>query len=914
MRPFRYGSETLHIALVSLPQKGVEKQTDLLIKDLYEDYKRDIGVYSNLPDQTHDHLYNPLKYYLFGNYDIALISLVNNYKFSQRQVTPRLEEDSINNVEPNAFQVITGACPLIKDDFSLKDLFIRKQAKAEDFIGISNIKLNNKLLIGNGGFFLEPVIALIDKTLQEMFKGEEDNDFDYFIQQSYSWFEITLVIFSDKIEIISKVLTGLRRLTLKDLLCGVENSDLVNTSLYQRMAGPDEYESINPHLFADTHSYFGVNVGVVDSPDKKAGEQVLKTIIEWEIKPGHFPDLKEELAKIKVNGKPLFSDDDYILTGKMDYLVKPASDLFANNLTLLRELRSNDSIFEYIRKVKTKILLDYRKLKQDSGAHSATHPDFKKFVKENFIKKGPTLKGLNRDLKTLKVSRNVRNKINKIYYNYNNGILDPILFTYFLDFKMFIKSLTELIARETKQFDDTFAFKTDLGKFGKRSIKEFEQVLIEMIQVFEEGYNIRMLNCHHYEDINDFDLDFNSSIQQILSTYNTLSAHISTLFYEKDAHGPVVQLNLKNTVSNYVSINYDVYHLISPEFVFFTLVKEVLNKYVYANDEEINQFNEGKKPEDRRIHIQSIIDDLEKEVRDTNLRDLFESNLIDFEYYFLDSVKFIHTCNLDIELYQYWFWTYNFQNASLFDKIGTMNEEHFRNELIRLFFVAMLFGVDLQEMKCPLPEIYFLWERHSLSIAEGIEQFFQKSKNIGRFKHAILSIFQYPDIMDYRNAGFPDKRSELEVMFRLRKHMESQSPDKDFWDEHEKGGRIVQHIKYALQQHEKVSGDISAGIPVYGEASDTDQFGFITSLIYSYLRFIFEKNRTVRILRRNWQTGKPLISFIKASGDDFLYCVDPFGGIFFSNNDKAADYFRIRNATLQSLWHYGSLCKKTIYF
>ena len=34
-------------------------------------------------------------------------------------------------------------------------------------------------------------------------------------------------------------------------------------------------------------------------------------------------------------------------------------------------------------------------------------------------------------LKTLKVSRQIRIKVLKIFSNYNNGILDPILFVYF---------------------------------------------------------------------------------------------------------------------------------------------------------------------------------------------------------------------------------------------------------------------------------------------------------------------------------------------------------------------------------------------------------------------------------------------------------------------------------------------------
>src|ERR1700753_674300 len=89
MPPFSYAPETLHIALVSLPQHDVDKYADSLIKNFYNVYKRDITRYSSGKSKSEPHLYSPLKYYIFGNYDIALISLINNYKFAQKQISPK---------------------------------------------------------------------------------------------------------------------------------------------------------------------------------------------------------------------------------------------------------------------------------------------------------------------------------------------------------------------------------------------------------------------------------------------------------------------------------------------------------------------------------------------------------------------------------------------------------------------------------------------------------------------------------------------------------------------------------------------------------------------------------------------------------------------------------------------------------
>ncbi len=75
-----------------------------------------------------------------------------------------------------------------------------------------------------------------------------------------------------------------------------------------------------------------------------------------------------------------------------------------------------------------------------------------------------------------------------------------------------------------------------------------------------------MMNCYHFEDITDFDLDINSSVQQLLSAYSTMSNELGNLFYPEYKYGPIVQLHLNDTIANYISINYYTHHLTSPEF------------------------------------------------------------------------------------------------------------------------------------------------------------------------------------------------------------------------------------------------------------------------------------------------------------------------------------------------------------
>jgi hypothetical protein len=903
MNAISYGAETLHIALVSLSQKEARKQVNQLVDHLYKPYRDHIDDYINSAAGAEENLYEPLKYYLFGNYDVGLISLVNNYKFSQRQVTPWVGNESLPT---NAFQVIAGACPIFQPKFSLVDFFAQRREKKEHFVGIVNLKLTNRLLIGNGCFYLEPLLLLIEETLKGL--SDEHKSFDYLVQISYSWFEVTIIVFSDQADILAQVIPVIRRLSFEDLkgvMDETERKALLGNSLYDPELGNNTvYGRTNPHLFGDTHSYFGVSTETLENLEHFPDLGLLQTQIDWEVKPGYLVNLLEKLEEIRHNNESLIRKEAHQLIGKMDYMVETRASHFRDNLRLLNKLMENEKIFDYARKVKTRLLFPVEDTGTVVSESEEVIPNFRKWILSSKAASPHPLQDLNDNLKMLKISRNVRGKLLKIYYNYNNGIQDPILFTYFLDFDFFIRDLSKMIAGDSKEYAAVVE-SMDGWPGLKKSVHETESVYVEMIQIFEEGYNIRMLNCHHYEDINDFDLDFNSSIQQLLTTYSTIAAHLASIFY-KETFGPVVQLNLKNTMSNYRSINYDVYHLTSPEFVFFTLAKELMNKYVYA-DKELKKGS-------TELTIRGVIEELRKEVEKTQLMELLHTQLIEFEYYYLDAIKLVLTCNLDTELFIYWFWIYSFQNAALFDKSGDMNEDHFRKELTRLYFVLGLFGEDIFALQCPVPEIYFLWERHSLSIAEEVNYFFSKSKQLPEFKYTILAAFHYPEGGPGGPGGpaYPPSPNKASWLGKLESLLDPKYRGA-FFDS--KAGPILAGAAYTEHQYAEYSRKLEQGRPVYCDREAVNEMHFINAFMYSHLRLLYEKNgKQVRMLRRDLKTGKPLKCFIRNSDDDYLYQVDPLGGIFFANHQRSTEYLRIRNATLQSLWHFGMICKKNLHF
>jgi hypothetical protein len=118
--PIASAEQTLHIALTVLPKANSTHYVNQLKKNYYQSFNNDRLVYNKGTDTktgaSKDLLYSPVVYYLFGSYDLAFISLIDNYKFAQKLLMPKLSPDAADDsqhFDTNAFQVISGTCPEI---------------------------------------------------------------------------------------------------------------------------------------------------------------------------------------------------------------------------------------------------------------------------------------------------------------------------------------------------------------------------------------------------------------------------------------------------------------------------------------------------------------------------------------------------------------------------------------------------------------------------------------------------------------------------------------------------------------------------------------------------------------------------------------------------------------------------------
>ncbi len=870
---------SINITLLSVATKDQSNLVDVLEKDFFKRHKELLKKYC--PDYSvekdDNKLYEPINYYIFGNYDLAMISLIDNYSFSQKLLIPKIPESNNENgysIPNYSYQIITG----ILNEKSKNDIFTFHGKY--NFISISNFKLNNKFLVKDGVVFTSRVAEKIIEKLESL---KKKTDFAYMILHSFSWFEISVLIFVNNPNILSEVIDELRALKVRDL--GIETNISCSNGEVHNFHKSD--------VFSDSLSYFGVKYNYFDDTNHANKENVdLETQIEWQVKPGHFDDFYTLLTSQQSPVKDIFkTKEPRLLLGKSDYFFLEDSPSDFNNNSLLHDffLQNKSEVFKHIKNINTRVYL-----KSKVPTNYVANPEYNARTFSSFIAHKIDLTSIDLALKKLKISRQTREMTLKIIHMYLNGINDEILAIYFLDFFNYVNALINNI-KEYEKLWSNYNTTVDIEDASLESLNDFEDFLHALVSQLDEGIKLRMLNSYRYEDITELNLDFNSSIQQLISMYNSLANQFGNLIYKKET-AYIVLLNYKSTVSSSLVINYNVYDLIHPEFIFFSLSKEILNSiYEYIPDEfksEIKKIKESV----------AVITKDNAQPYYSYLTNLLEMEIIDVDYLLNDAIRFVVTCNLDAKMFVYWTWATILKNSSAYDISGTVSKKVFESTLFRLMFTLKLYDFELDEyLYCPILELENNWNTVYPVMQSEVLQIFSDRKSKIKTEIVVPIAKLSNDILGMiYNPMYPDKvvgqnQEEIyDLMIRLRNIYSNADTSS-----------IINRFSF-LKSTESVVNDI------IGENINKK----IEYKMYDYLRMIQNRNHAdgqyINYLHRDWKDGTPLKLFNKF--DDSIpistfYKIDQTGGVFFVSKEKAEEYFSIRNSLLIEIWNIGMKCK-----
>jgi len=141
---------------------------------------------------TVDEFYRPLFYYVFGKFDLSVISLVDSSQFGLSNFRPANNSNSSSIALPFHRQIIYG--PLIKTNKNYFNTILKviKDDSKFPLIAITNIKLDDSILFDQGFNGLLSVSYEIEIVLSK-YTQDNTSNFEFILIGDQGWHELNLI-------------------------------------------------------------------------------------------------------------------------------------------------------------------------------------------------------------------------------------------------------------------------------------------------------------------------------------------------------------------------------------------------------------------------------------------------------------------------------------------------------------------------------------------------------------------------------------------------------------------------------------------------------------------------------------------------------------------------------------------------
>lgn len=551
-------------------------------------------------------LYHPVPYCLFGDFDLAVFSLIDDFSFATKKFKPSADGVGFK------YQINTGIIPLVQvhhenslfRDFTVDKLprFFTEQEKDQQnypFTGIATIKLNSAILVGTGQDFLNIInfflVTYLDKQIK-LFSDEEGGKMIYIINENLGWNELTLYFFGNSMQKMQEILLSFRQHTLQMVKKHFQDltfqegfdvykiqeeilsrfDEVVRSSLLSSLIGKADFDRMGSHPFLATSITYGYYAFLADYMEDKekimkkcgfktekeyqmfnseANREMIK--MAWNIKPGH-----EEVANILI--KQVLPDDSNPLqqevsSGKypFTYPSKPIS--FRDYISFAQKgdkgLRDkiNNHVVKFRSRLQFNVKVSYNEI--DPERH---YP----YDLESFKLPKDVVSDAQNKLRVYPVPYIFKNQLENLIINFNDAVSDPLMYNYFIGLKPAIRKFLQenfgvTSAKErlpgsiTKSFLDA-----ELGDYDSDegikitvpppvppgSVKI--DTISEFIHAWNKAYWNRYFHSYYFNEINDFNIEHHGGIQQILLTYDVLYRLISKRVYGDNCKKPFINVQI----------------------------------------------------------------------------------------------------------------------------------------------------------------------------------------------------------------------------------------------------------------------------------------------------------------------------------------------------------------------------------
>ncbi len=719
-----------------------------------------------------EYLYRPRAFYLFGNYDLAVISLIDDYTLTNRNFHPysyfiSQKNETREYSDKFNYQILTGTTPVLTHDkrqlheddrlFDSKLIEMAKRTfvpgpdtKLFPFIGVTRLKLNNGLLVGTGAKF----VSVVEMAIKTILKQDCDTDqLNFIISESFGWHELTIVFFSNSFHRISEAIFRIRELRLHDLenfakaLFQEHIQDqsfdlyraIVDNSLLQHFFDQDgQQESAEAaHVFVKTLTTFGFDFEFFNQielnktegsltfpagfhePDLTVDD--LELFIKWDIKPGH---LLETIAHFKALNDPF--DTIEVTSGTTDFMY-PGSNSgkdLASTLTIIKKLvdesfRDQDkNIRQHIRKIDTTLKFKY----QEADLAAITSKSDKRqqsFFSEKLIEFSFSLKVLRtirNDLYRCNLSKILREKVLNMFVNYNDGIQDPLLYVYFIELRPFLEEVYQMIRELASGNSTLFTNESYIHTF-----------LDSLVDTFDLAFKNRFHQSYRMDGVTDFNMEHNGGCQQIISALDGAYKVISSVFGENNKPTSFVIVTGSSGVDSwYYSMRINYFQIFQPSIFIAPAVKESVNHFFLKLeiDEDADDPNQllFQSLQDTERLLELIFSNLDLKQDLDLLREEYGEYLDEnmLQYFRSDVMTYVYAYNLDTELFRFWYWNYFMQMSAIYNLDGKVDEGIFLQFMMRYLLIIEFFDPNFWEHRngfldpavIPNTQIAGLWMLH----------------------------------------------------------------------------------------------------------------------------------------------------------------------------------------------------------
>lgn len=902
--------------------ENLKKEIRAIFTEYSEKLKKETNVDDNHNSNPLGELYQPKFYALFGEFDLAIISLIDNFDLGNRKFHPYSLQEQIDEYSSQRainfnYKIITGPAPTtLKGERSLiekaSETFLCKES-SKALISITSLKLNNSLLIGSGVRFT----TIVEKALIHIIN--ERKGVDFLLVETFSWHELTLILFSDSYDFITEIIAEIREFSLLDIYKITKDDDCYNYILQHSLVACSTFHPENQikdaHVFTSTFSNFGYDIDL-DLEKKDIGPNnnfYVSTI--WHVKPGHLRQSINAIAEVTSHSKAELEESVRLVVGQGDYIYPELTKKggLKEQIELINFLGKSTAVEKIKKHIKRTVSIPQIKCfpKNFLQAEPDDHPYFHDQL-SNYAFSLKSINSIRIHLKRSLVSKIMQEKVINMYVNFNDGIQDTNLYIYFIELRPFLKNVKQRIVTFIDEDITVYDITTILDGF---------------VKAFDIAYGNRFHQSYRMGAVTDFNMEFNGGIHQLISSLDMAYKFICKQLGDQDLMSFISIGGLTDIESSYHNMRLNYFHVFQPSIFLVPVVKEASN---FKDKRQIEFYND-----DFQDKLGELVDfefgfikylKQKKSTKSTLEYTHFVKKYIK-GYFKSDMISFVYLFNLDLEEMYFWYWGYWLQTPENYNNNGDVVESNFLNFLVRIVVLYDSIDPDFlnQKLKAPVFFLEELWGIHFSAVRDLYTEISQKE-----IEGLTLKKWQQHNFIEALAIVAKDLPEDETVLVKMKNSL-----DYKFEEKGREYKMLIQNIMEdkpnevidLLLERFLMVDALSISVQEYFEQNKLFEFNpvgassyplhlHLQALCRAYLKLLHSNikgdNKYIAFQRDYKEQGKPLINNNnKHKFSGLLF--DPTGGIYVPQLEQRRLYLKNRSLFMKSLWDFAAKTKKQFF-